>query len=133
MGTRMKQQCRSGTDDARDEGFTLVELLVVFVIMAILATLAVQVFLNQRQKGWDTAAKSDLRNAANVQETIESDINTYGDVTQLLSWGFSTSPDVTLTVVSVTSSAYCMSAQSKSGEMFYISTTSGGVTSTPIC
>ena len=60
-----------------DEGFTLIELLVVIIIIGILAAIAIPVFLNQRQKGWEAAVKSDLRNAATAQETYLTENNTY--------------------------------------------------------
>ena len=62
-----------------DEGFTLIELLVVIIIIGILAAIAIPVFLNQRQKGWEAAVKSDLRNAATAQETYLTESNTYTD------------------------------------------------------
>ena len=38
--------------EERDGGFTLIELLVVILIIAILAAIAIPVFLRQREKGW---------------------------------------------------------------------------------
>ncbi len=54
----------------RDErGFTLIELLVVILIIAILAAIAIPVFLNQREKGYVADVQSTLKNGATAVES----------------------------------------------------------------
>jgi type IV pilus assembly protein PilA len=103
----------------KDQGFTLIELLVVIIIIGILAAIAIPVFLNQRKKGWDAAAKSDLKNMATAEETYLTDNGVYtSDVTFLAAAGFNKSADngsETATPKAVASDGYDLCVSSKSG------------------
>src|SRR5947199_9094143 len=60
-----------------EEGFTLIELMVVVLIIAILLAIAIPTFLGARSKAQDRAAQSNLRNALTAEKTFYTDNQVY--------------------------------------------------------
>ena len=124
--------------EERDEGFTLIELLVVIIIIGILAAIAIPVFLSQRNKGYDSQAKSDARNIATLEETYFNDNNTYtatytnldnfkksGGVSAVATQAYSnTSP---IAQAAAGKAGFCAQATSQSGTTFVYESWNGGL------
>jgi type IV pilus assembly protein PilA len=123
--------------EENEGGFTLIELLVVIIIIGILAAIAIPVFLNQRQKGYDAQAKSDLRNMATAEETYLTDNPTgyTSTLSDLTAAGFKASANVTNhTAIAHTDVSYCLKTHSQSGKDWYLSSAAGAtsaVSTTP--
>ena len=59
------------------KGFTLIELLIVVAIIGILAAIAIPQFAAYRQRAYNSAAQSDLRNFKTAMEADFADNQQY--------------------------------------------------------
>src|SRR5689334_6591975 len=66
-------QSAIGQERNGDDGFTLIEVMVVVWIIAILIGIAIPAFLGSRRRAEDVASKSNLRNALGSAQTIFTD------------------------------------------------------------
>ena len=138
----------------REGGFTLIELLVVIIIIAILAAIAIPVFLKQREKGWKSQTESAVKNAATAAESWGTENGgTYvglcggaaattctafdntaagGAANRLMDNGLKMAPAVNLAVVNADASGYCLSAthDNLSGYTVYFSSANGAPSTT---
>lgn len=64
----------------KEEGFTLIELMVVVLIIAILIAIAIPTFIGMRDRGYDSQAKSNLRNGITAAKTYYTDQESYNGI-----------------------------------------------------
>jgi type IV pilus assembly protein PilA len=118
-----------------EQGFTLIELMVVVLIIAILIAIAIPTFLGARQRAQDRAAQSDLRNGLTAEKTVYTDSQTYSNDTSTagmkgiessLDWGGKLKVFVGDAVTAGDKGTVCLQEDSKSGKTFSIGDVAAG-------
>lgn len=124
-----------------EDGFTLIELMVVVLIIAILIAIAIPTFLGARERAQDRAAQSDLRNGLTAEKTFYTDNQSYADMTvdldtngsadlvdieASLDWGGDLTVGTGDAVIAGDDGVVCLEQASKSGTVFSLGDVAAG-------
>ena len=127
---------------SEEDGFTLIELMVVVLIIAILIAIAIPTFLGARERAQDRASQSSLRNALTAAKTAYTDASDYSastdadldaiepSLTYSAAGTESTGPKMvsvaTGNVAGTDQQIWAAAVSSKSGKCFWIKDTATG-------
>ena len=125
-------KARVAHDRQSEEGFTLIELMVVVLIIAVLLAIAIPTFLGSQNKAKDRSAQSSLRNTLTAAKSIYTDTDDYTKVVYnttlpaaepsltYVASGTASADPKTVSINAASSTVFYAAAMSKSGTCFYI-------------
>jgi len=100
-----------GDGEGLEEGFTLIELMVVLLIIAILLAIAIPTFLGVTSSASDRAAQSNLTNGLTEAKAIFQNSSSYGTNAAALTAFQASAPEFTWQTAACTTNTNCMSEQ----------------------
>jgi type IV pilus assembly protein PilA len=119
-----------GISFRRNQGFTLIEILIIIVVIGLLAVIAIPQFIAYRSRAIDAQLKSDLRNAAVAVESYFTKKSVYpASLAEIQGYGFHPTDGVTLTITVVTPNSYSITAAKPGGTQpsFTFTSSSGSI------
>jgi prepilin-type N-terminal cleavage/methylation domain-containing protein len=115
---------------AREEGFSLIEVLIVALVIALLAAIALTSFLQEQKKGWDSDAKSNARElvshieACFVEKSDYTDCDSPAELATILNFPYGNGSGEA-EILGAGEQSFTVIGHSRSGSDFHIVKTDG--------